>query len=66
MVKAVLLFLIVIAVLGMFGKWRLPKQLPRGPRRPAVEAARKCPVCGAYGVGEARAPCTRPDCPSPG
>ena len=58
MLRAVLLFLIVVAVLGAVGKWRLP----RPPRGPAVEAARKCSVCGAYVVGPRPEPCARADC----
>lgn len=30
-------------------------------RRPAIEATRKCPTCGAYAMAGAR--CERADCP---
>jgi len=47
MVKAVSIFLIVILVLGMFGKLRIlkfrkPRDLPR---------AKKCKTCGNYLIG---------------
>lgn len=60
MIQAVLLFLVLIVLLGIGGKWlRLP------PRRkdPAVEAATRCPTCRSYVVGRSPAPCTRTDCP---
>jgi hypothetical protein len=46
--KIVTLFLIVIAVLGMFGKLRVP-----GAKR---LAAAKCPSCGRYRIG--KGPCS--------
>ena len=61
-IRVVLLFLIVIVVLGMIGKWRLPR-LPRRKPGTAVEAARKCSVCGAYAIGAKPAPCARETCP---
>ena len=54
-VRAVLLFLIAMAVLAMFGKLRLPS-LP-GMRKPRLPAARKCPECGAYNPGKGPCPC---------
>lgn len=63
MIRAVLLFLVIIAILAMIGKWRLPN-LPRRRSGTAIQAARKCPTCGAYNVGDPATPCERPDCPS--
>ncbi len=63
MIKAVLLFLVVMLLLGMFGKWRLPKIAPR-KRGTAIEPARKCSLCGAYIVGSTPEPCARSDCPA--
>ncbi|WP_165351940.1 hypothetical protein [Salipiger sp. IMCC34102] len=48
-VKAVILFLIGIGVLGMFGKWRFPGQ--------ARLARAKCPSCGRYRIGKSPCPC---------
>ena len=45
--KIVVLFLVFIAVLGMFGKLRLP-----GAKR---LAAKRCPNCGKLRIG--RGPC---------
>jgi hypothetical protein len=60
MIYAVLLFLLLIALLGIGGKWlRLPPK--RSTRR--VDAAGKCSVCRAYTIGRPPAPCSRPDCP---
>jgi len=48
--KIVALFLVFVAVLGMFGKLRLliPKQLQR---------TAKCEACGAPKVGKGPCPC---------
>lgn len=46
-IRVVLLFLVFIAVLGMFGKWRFPGQ--------ARLASAKCPSCGRYRIG--KGPC---------
>lgn len=53
LIKAVTLFLIVIAVLAMFGKvrWILPW-------RPRLEAG-KCTSCGRPRIGKAKCPCGR-------
>ncbi len=61
-VRVVLIFLIVMIVLGMIGKWRLPS-LPKRRKGTAIEAARKCSVCGAYAIGAHPAPCARETCP---
>ncbi|HET9067891.1 MAG TPA: hypothetical protein VFN28_04550 [Amaricoccus sp.] len=54
--RIALLALAVVLLLAIIGKLRLPKP----PGRPAVQAARKCPECGAYMVGDG--PCTTPGC----
>lgn len=54
--RILLIGLAVVLLLAMVGKLRLPK----APGRRAVEAARKCPGCGAWVVGEG--PCTTPGC----
>jgi len=46
--KIVAIFLVVIAVLGIFGKLRVP-----GARK---LAQKKCPRCGRYRIG--RGPCS--------
>lgn len=61
MVKAVVLFLLVMLVLGMIGKLRLPRLTRRKPGT-AIEPARKCAVCGAFAIGGT--PCARSDCPT--
>jgi hypothetical protein len=50
--KIVIVFLIVMAVMAIFGKLRVPR-LPRVqlPRR------RDCPACGAPRVGRGPCPC---------
>lgn len=58
--KIVSLFLIVMLVLGMFGKWRL--RLPRiGRRRDADKLARptKCARCGRFLIGKEKCDCGR-------
>ena len=51
MVKAVTLFLVVVAVLAMFG--RLSLLLPK-PLRPA-----KCAACGRHRIGKGACPCDK-------
>lgn len=46
--KIVLLFLAVIAVLGMFGRLRLPGT-----------ASARCPRCGRFRIGRGPCPCSR-------
>lgn len=50
-VKIVVLFLLLMAVLAMFGRLRLPG-LGKGPDR---LSAGKCRACGRYRIG--RGPC---------
>ena len=57
-VRMALLLLIVVLVLAVLGKWRR-LELPRRRSRPAVEAARKCPSCGAYVLASEPVPCER-------
>ncbi len=52
-IKAVVLFLVVIGVLGMFGKWKFPGQA-------RLEAA-KCPSCGRYRIGKGPCSCKKVD-----
>lgn len=49
--KIVTLFLVVIAVLGMFGKirWILPWK--------SRLASEKCPKCGRHRIGKSPCPC---------
>ena len=61
MLRVVLVFLVVLAVLGMVGKWIRPA-LGRRPPPPPVEQAHKCPDCDAYVLGPEPAPCERPEC----
>lgn len=51
-IKVVLLFLIGIAVLGMFGKLRFPGQNKL--------ATAKCPKCGRYRIGKGPCSCGAP------
>ncbi|RAP39934.1 hypothetical protein BYZ73_17760 [Rhodovulum viride] len=56
LLKVALLFLVGMAVLGMFGKLRLPRPrgggLALGRRRPA-----RCPHCGRFRIGSGPCPC---------
>lgn len=56
--RLLLLLVIVLLVLNLLGRWRLPK--PRS--RQAIEPAKKCPDCGAYVLGSPPEPCALPDC----
>lgn len=58
--KAIVLFLVVMLVLGMFGKLRFgKKRLPPPAARPKVADARKCPRCGAYVLGQGPCSCDK-------
>lgn len=50
MVKGVLLMLVVLAVLGMFGRLRFG-----GSSKPPARIAQRCPSCGRPMIG--RGPC---------
>lgn len=65
MLQAVALFLIGVALLGVFGRLRRAgrTRLGRGSGDRAIQAADKCEVCGSYVIGADRAPCSRADCP---
>ena len=59
--RAVILLIAVSLLVAMIGKLRAPR-VPPGPAKPAVQAARKCPVCDAYVLGSNPSPCARDDC----
>ena len=59
-VQAVLLFLLLIVVLGVGGKWL---RLPSRRRQPPIQSATRCPICRSYAVGRPPEPCARADCP---
>ena len=56
MVKVVTLFLVVLAVLAMLGRIRMPDFLRPGKRRKELRVA-KCPNCGAYLLGGDKCDC---------
>lgn len=60
MIQAVLLFLLLVVILGVGGKWL---RLPPGRRHPRVERAARCRTCRTYVIGGRPEPCTRADCP---
>lgn len=57
MIRIALLFLILMALIGLLGKLRKPTLRGR-KRENAIESARKCPRCGTYLIGESECPCT--------
>lgn len=54
LIKGMTLFLVVMAVLAMFGKLRMPRI--KGPRGPGRLSAR-CPDCGRPKIGRGPCPC---------
>jgi hypothetical protein len=58
-VKIVTLFLVVIAVLALFGKLRMPK-LPGPARRMRMARPATCRQCGSPIVGKGPCPCETP------
>ena len=62
LVKIVTLFLIAIAVLGMFGRLRWPGGARRiGSSKHRPPKPRKCKACGAYIIGDGPCPCQKDD-----
>jgi hypothetical protein len=60
MIRAALLFLVVMALIGLLGKYR-SKPVAKRNAEPAIESARKCPRCGTYLIGGASCDCdTKP------
>jgi hypothetical protein len=57
MIKGALLFLVLMALIGMLGKLRKPVAGRGKPADKAIVPARKCPRCGTYLIGEADCPC---------
>ena len=60
-VRLAVILLLAIAIASVISRWRRPRV---GARRPGtlVQAAWKCPDCGAYVFGSRPEPCARPDC----
>ena len=60
-VRLAVILLVAVAIASLIGRWRRPRV---GARRPgaAVQAAWKCPDCGAYVFGSQPEPCARPEC----
>lgn len=61
MVKVVTFFLIGMVILALFGRLRLPGNLPGGRARrrrggPVIDA-RKCPSCGRHVIGTGPCDC---------
>jgi hypothetical protein len=55
LIKVVSLFLVVMVVLALFGRWRTGgAKRARGER---VLPSRRCPSCAGYAVGPAACPC---------
>jgi hypothetical protein len=60
-VRVAVLTLVLLLVLSVVARWRAL----RAPARrggPVVQAAHKCPGCGAYVFGSQPDPCDRDDC----
>ncbi|MDF1620829.1 hypothetical protein [Pseudothioclava nitratireducens] len=55
LIKAMTLFLVVMAVLAMFGKLRLPGRKTGAP--PPARLAKRCPSCGRPRIGSGPCPC---------
>lgn len=58
--KIVSLFLVFIAVMGMFGKWRVPgsRQLDKLRDRARLGSA-KCKYCGRHKIGKGPCDCRK-------
>ena len=54
------LFLLLWLVVSLVGRWR--RRVSRNAPKPRIEAASRCPDCGAFVVGASPSPCARGDC----
>jgi hypothetical protein len=54
--RAALLLILVIVALRLLARWRRLTSRPRGG---AIEAARKCPDCGAWVMAGEPCPCQK-------
>ena len=61
--KGLTILLLALVLWSMASRYLRPR-VPRKPRGPAIETARKCPECGAYVLGAG--PCDSPGCPARG
>jgi hypothetical protein len=57
MIKAVILFLAAMAMLGMIGNWLFPGAIKRGVARRMQPS--KCARCGRFQIGRASCDCGR-------
>jgi hypothetical protein len=57
MIRIVLLFLVLMAVIGVLGKLRRPS-VGRQTATKGIVPAHKCSQCGTYLTGEANCDCT--------
>ena len=57
MIKIMSLFLVVMAVLALFGRLRLPRRKPPNLPRPG----QPCPRCGRPKIGPGPCPCNTGD-----
>ncbi len=55
-IKIVLLFLVLIGLLGMTGRFRSISK-PKKKDGPVIKSAVKCPKCGTYLVGDSPCNC---------
>jgi hypothetical protein len=55
LVKAIIIFLAAMALLGMVGKWLFPGAISRSLQRRA--GPHKCPACGRYLMGRSKCDC---------
>lgn len=60
MIRAVFLFLLVMALIGLAGKWTRPRKVGRKSAGPPIATARKCPKCGTYLIGGGPCTCSLP------
>lgn len=57
MVKAVILFLCVMAAIGMIANWLMPGRFALTPRKRLALPVAKCPACGRPRIGKGSCPC---------
>lgn len=59
LVKAVILFLAGMALIGFIGKWLFPQAMRRAVRNLPVVRAATCSRCGRYLIGKGGCDCRK-------
>lgn len=60
LLRIILIFLLVMAVIAMFGRWRTRGKLPPAPKAGKIPGPVICGKCGSYIIGKGDCACGAP------